>query len=574
MRPIFSFLLSFIYLATCAQNLITPFEKSKGEQTATYFECMEYYRKLDKISSKISLAHIGTTDAGYPCEVALYSNDGRFDPKTWHRQNKLVILIINGIHPGEPDGVDASMMLLRDLNNGSVPMPDNVALAVIPLYNVGGALNRSSFSRVNQNGPKSYGFRGNAQNLDLNRDFTKNDSRNARAFAQIFHWLDPDIQVDNHVSDGADYQHTMTLLTTQWNKLGGELGKYLHDVFEPAIYQSMEKKGWPMCPYVNFEEGNPEKGWTAFYDPPRFSSGYATLFNTLAFIPETHMLKPFRDRVYSTYALMRTVIEEGSKHSQEVIQRRKQNIADDLQKTEFALSWQPDTNRSDWIHFKGYESYFKPSEVTGAQRLFYDHSKPFEKLVKFNDYFRPEKFVVCPKEYIIPQGWQDIIDLLRLNGVVMRQLPRDSIIQVQSYHIEEYKSLPKPYEKHHKNSGVRVLASSQQISFLKGDYLVNTNQSCRRFLIEMLEPTGDDSYFSWNFFDAILQQKEGYSEYRWEDLAAVYLKDHPDLKAKFEEKKKTDTEFARNPSAQLDFVYKNSPYFESAYLRYPVYRIR
>ncbi len=205
--------------------------------------------------------------------------------------------------------------------------------------------------------------------------------------------------------------------------------------------------------------------------------------------------------------------------------------------------------------------------------MFYDHSKPFEKLVKFNDYFRPEKFVSRPRQYIIPQGWHDIIDLLRLNGVLMRQLPRDSIIQVEAYHIEEYKSLQKPYEKHHKNSGVRVVASNQLINFLKGDYLINTNQSCRRFLIEMLEPTGDDSYFSWNFFDAVLQQKEGYSDYRWEDLAAAWLKDHPELRTKLEEKKKTDADFARSPSSQLDFVYKNSPYCEPAFLRYPVYRI-
>jgi len=184
-----------------------------------------------------------------------------------------VILINNGIHPGEPDGVDASMLLLRDLVQRKVSLPDNVALAVIPLYNIGGALNRSPFSRVNQNGPESYGFRGNAQNLDLNRDFTKNDSRNARSFVRIFHWVNPDLQIDNHVSEGADYQYTMTLLPSQWNKLGGGLGTFLHDVFQPALFAGMEKKGWPMTPYVNFEEGNPSRGWDAFYDEPRYSTG-------------------------------------------------------------------------------------------------------------------------------------------------------------------------------------------------------------------------------------------------------------------------------------------------------------
>src|SRR5205085_10849189 len=128
----------------------------------------------------------------------------------------------------------------------------NVVLAFIPVYNIGGCLNRNSNTRVNQNGPEEYGFRGNSQNLDLNRDFTKCDSKEARSFAQLFHYLNPDIFIDNHVSDGADYQHTMTLITTQYDKLG-TLGTYLKNTFEPAIYSGMKQKGWDMVPYVNFE---------------------------------------------------------------------------------------------------------------------------------------------------------------------------------------------------------------------------------------------------------------------------------------------------------------------------------
>ena len=185
------------------------------------------------------------------------------------------------------------MMLARDLVNGKISFPANVAVAIIPVYNIGGCLNRNSHSRVNQNGPVEYGFRGNSQNLDLNRDFTKCDSREARSFASIFQLLKPDIFIDNHVSDGADYQHTMTLITTQYNKLGGNLGQWLKKTFEPALYKSMTDKGWDMVPYVDFEATDLNKGMQMFYDPPRYSSGYAALFNTLAFVPETHMLKPF-----------------------------------------------------------------------------------------------------------------------------------------------------------------------------------------------------------------------------------------------------------------------------------------
>ena len=560
-------------LSVCAQSLITTFEKSGGRETATYFECIDFYQRLDKISSKISIKRMGWSDAGYPYHIILYSNDEKFDPVQWHRQNKIVILIINGIHPGEPDGVDASMLLLRDLSEGKIGMPGNVVLAVIPLYNIGGALNRNSFSRVNQDGPASYGFRSNAQNLDLNRDFTKNDSRDARSFVQLFHWLNPDIQIDNHVSDGADYQHTMTLISTQWNKLGGETGKFMHDIFDPALFGSMEKKNWPVCPYVNVEEGNTENGWEAFYDSPRYSSGYAALFHTIAYMSETHILKPFKDRVHATYALIQSIIELSAAHAKEIIAKRKQDIAADQQKKEFALSWKADSNRFDNILFKGYAVSYKQSEITGQQRLFYDHARPFEKKIRLYDYFSGEQWVNAPKSYLIPQGWHEVIDLLKENGVRMQRLANDSTIEVEAYHIDAYNTYPAAYEKHHRNTDVKVSATLQPIKFLRGDYIIAVNQPAKRFLIEMLEPTGNDSYFSWNFFDAILQQKESYSDYRWEDIATSYLKAHPELKNKLEEEKKTDTSFAKNASAQLEFIYKHSPYYEPEHLRYPVYRL-
>jgi Zinc carboxypeptidase len=569
--PIITFLL--ISLRSPSQTMVTPFEQSNGVRTATYFECIDFYKRLDKASPKLAIREMGMSDAGYPYHVVLYSNDGQFDPAGWHRQNKVVILINNGIHPGEPDGVDASMLLLRDLVEGKATLPDNVALAVIPLYNIGGALNRGSFSRVNQNGPESYGFRGNAQNLDLNRDFTKCDSRNARSFAHIFHWVNPDIQVDNHVSDGADYQHTMTLISSQWNKLGGQLGAFLHDTFQPALFAGMEKKGWPMCPYVNFEEGSPEEGWEAFYDEPRYSSGYATLFHTIAFMPETHMLKPFRDRVHSTYALMEVMIRQASEHAKEIIKKRKEDFAEDLQKDKFALHWKVDTTQLDKIIFSGYTAAHKTSEVTGLPRLFYDHTQPFKKEVRYFDYFAPDEFIATPKAYIIPQGWHDVVDLLQLNGVLLQRIKKDTQIVVAAYHIDDYRSSSRAYEKHHRNTGVKTSVSNVPVTFRRGDYIIPTDQGARRFLVEMLEPTGDDSYFSWNFFDAILQQKEGYSDYRWEDVAAGWLKDHPDLREKLDDRKRTDTAFARNAEAQLDFVYRHSPYYEPAHLRYPVYRV-
>ena len=567
---IFSTILLFSFAISTAQQC--RFEKTNGKETATYFEAIDWYKQLDKISPLVVVKQMGITDAGYPLHLVLVSNDAKFDIAKWRRQKKVVILINNGIHPGEPDGIDASMMLVRDIVAKKIKLPGNIALAFIPVYNIGGSLNRGSFSRVNQNGPVEYGFRGNSQNLDLNRDFTKCDSREARAFTEIFHLLDPDILMDNHVSDGADYQHTMTLLTTQYEKLGGELGDWLKQSFEPQLYQSMSAKGWEMTPYVNFETASPDSGMEMFYDPPRYSSGFAALFQTIAFVPETHMLKPYEDRVHATYALMQAMIEKASANAVELItQRNKAKVAVMMQDT-FPLSWQPDSTKNSIVKFMGYQQAYKTSDATGLKRMYYDHDKPFAKDVRFFDVFTPASLIKKPTAYIIPHGWNAVIDLLKLNGAILQPFLRDTLLEVEAYHIYDYKSYPRPYEKHHKNHDVKVSVKKKLIKFLKGDLYIPMNQRANRYIMEMLEPTGDDSFFAWNFFDAILQQKEGYSDYRWDDIAAQVLKNNPALQKKLQDKKREDAQFASNASAQLDFIYKNSPYHEPVHLRYPVFR--
>lgn len=565
--------LPLILFTIMAQSQQTVFEKSKGKETATYFEAIRYYKELAGHSSMIKFETMNQTDAGYPLNLVMISNDKAFDPVSWHKGHKVVILINNGIHPGEPDGIDASMMLVRDIINKKIALPYNVAIGVIPVYNIGGALNRNSFSRVNQNGPVSYGFRGNAQNLDLNRDFTKCDSKNARSFTEIFHFLNPDILVDTHVSDGADYQHTMTLITTQYDKLGKELGGWVKKVFEPSLFKGMKEKNWDMVPYVNVEDSDPSKGFSMFYDSPRYSSGYAALFSTISFMPETHMLKPYKQRVQSTYDLLLTMIQQAGINAKQLLLARKKAIENTIKEDSFPLSWKLDNTPFRMIPFKGYEAGYKKSEATGLPVLFYDHNKPFSKEVKYKDSFLPQQIISKAKTYIIPQGWWTVIDLLKLNGVIMERLKKDSLIEVNAYHIESLKSLPRAYEKHHRNYQVVVSDKNEKIQFLKGDYVINLNQPANRYLTQMLEPTGDDSFFSWNFFDAILQEKEGYSEYRWNDIAVEYLKDHPELKDKLDAKKQSDSAFAKNASAQFEFIYKNSPYYEPAHLRYPVYRI-
>jgi hypothetical protein len=573
MRTLFFSLFLLFSLAALSQNFVTHFEQSSGTESPSYPQIIQWWKKLDAAFPTIQIREMGPSDAGYPLHLILVSTDKIFDLKTIKAKGKNIIFINNGIHPGEPDGIDASMLLVRDIVQGKYRLPSGIVLAFIPVYNIGGALNRSTNYRIDQNGPVEKGFRGNAQNLDLNRDFIKMDSKNASSFARIFTLLDPDVFIDNHVSNGADYQHVMTLLTSQHNKLGGVMGEFMNKIFEPALYPLMKEKGFDLVPYVNHFGETPDKGWPEFFDSPRYGSGYGTLWNTFSFVPETHMLKPYPQRVAATKALMESFIEFTAQHGKEITRLRKETTKRQQQQTSFPLAWKWDQTKSSEILFKGYEAGTKKSEVSGLDRLYYDRNKPYEKRIPFYNNYTDTLSVEKPLAYLIPQGWWKVIERLQANGIQMQLLKKDTILEVEAYSIIDYTSSPRPYEGHHLNSRVQVSKTIKKLSFRKGDYLIPLAQKGVRFLMETLEPQAMDSYFAWNLFDPILGQKEGFSDYVFEETAAAYLKAHPELRQKLEVRKKGDAALAKSANAQLSFIYQNSPFFEGAFQLYPIYRL-
>lgn len=570
MRKLFLLCLLSMRLKAIAQK--TPFELSGKTATTTYTEAISYYEKLDKSYPAAKLLTYGHTDFGKPLHLLVLSRDGVFDPVQLRKQNKRILLINNGIHPGEPEGIDASMMLARDLLKAD-NLPKDVVICIIPIYNIDGSFNRSGTSRANQNGPLAYGFRGNSKNLDLNRDFIKTDSKNSAAFQLIFNTWQPEIFVDTHTSNGADYQYVMTLIPTQKDKLNPILSDYLTKTLVPDLYRRMEKLGYPMIPYVNSIGETPETGITGFIESPRYSTGYTTLHNTIGFMPETHMLKSYDLRVDATYKLLQTYIEVVERDAKIIgLNKTKADESVAIQK-EFPLTWKLNKDQVNNIDFKGFEAGQKPSEVSGADRLYYDRSKPYIKSIKEWDKFEPALTVQKPVAYLIPKAWDRAVTLLKLNHVKLRELKTDQKIAVESYYIGDFKTGTRPYEGHYLHSGVELRAVPQQLQYYAGDYVVYVNQPTNRYIVETLEPQATDSYFNWNFFDSILDMKEHYSAYVFEDTAAELLKNNSDLKSKLEAKKLADPEFEKNGAAQLDFVYKNSDYYEKTHNRYPVARL-
>jgi len=565
----------FLTLSVFAQKnnkYSTFFEKGNGNESATYQETIAFYKLLANDFPNIQIQEMGLTDSGEPLHIVVFNPEKQFD-FTEIQKNKAVLLINNGIHAGEPDGIDATMQLFRDLALNKISIPKNTVLVTIPVYNIGGALNRNSTSRVNQDGPEEYGFRGNARNYDLNRDFIKSDTRNTKSFVEIFRKINPDVFIDNHVSNGADYQYKLTYIMTQHNKLGTVLGTYLNAEMMPSIVSDLNKKNIQITPYVNAFEETPDKGFAQFFESPRFATGYTSLFNTIGFVVETHMLKKYADRVKATYEYMTSTIAFTDKNYLKIKELRLKNGEQYLPANSYTIKWKIDSTKATTTPFLGYEASYKKSEVTTGNRLFYDRTKPYKKDIPYFKEFKSVKEVIIPEAYIIPKGFWNVIDLLKNNGITYSQLKKDTLIEVESYKIVDYKTANSAFEGHYPHRDTQIASKTKKVAFAKGDYLISTHQKGVKYLLETLEPEAIDSFFNWNFFDTMLQQKEGYSEYVFEDLAAQLLKENPKLKTELEQKRLDDPKFAKDNEAQLDWVYKNSIYYETAHLQYPVYRV-
>lgn len=566
------------YMALCilTGNDATAQHRAFDVDTSlTWQSCIEGYRQLDLKSEFATLTEAGKTDIGKPLHLFIINKDKVFYPELFDRK-KVVLFINNGIHPGEPDGIDASLIWCRELldpNNVLNQLLDSVIVCVIPVYNVDGCLNRSDNSRVNQDGPKEYGFRGNARNLDLNRDFIKCDSENAKSFAKIFRRLKPTVFVDTHVSNGADYPYTMTLISTQSDKLGGTAGNYLREQMTPSLFAEMKNKGWEMCPYVNTMGRTPESGLVEFLESPRFASGYAALFNTLGFITETHMLKPFAQRTESTYQFLVTLMEYCDNNAKELVKVKKVADLEMIERSNFPVNWSTDTTLHREIEFSGFEAVETNSEINNGKRTYYDHDKPWQKQIRYYDRCQASCQVRAPRYYLIPQAWKEVILRLELNGVLMQRIKNDTMVEVEVSYIEDLHTHSDPYEGHYPHDKVQIRNETQLLQFYSGDYLIPLQQEARRYLIETLDPRGEDSFFAWNYFDSCLQQKEWFSDYVFEDKAAALIKDHPELVAQLEDAMKQDEDLASSHWLQLYWIYKHSPYYEKSAFRYPVYRI-
>ncbi len=555
-------------------DLRTTYELGNHNQTTTWLECITFYQDLAaRYPHVLHFEQIGLSDSGVPIHAGVVSADGVFDREQIKRAGRTVFFNNNGIHPGEPEGIDACMAIVRDLCTDSARLAalGSTVLLFIPIYNVDGSLNRANTSRVNQDGPEQFGFRGNSRHLDLNRDFIKCDSLNAQVFNRLLASWDPDVMVDTHTSNGADYPYTMTLIHTQTDKLGNGLGPFLQDTMLPHIFAAMESAGWPTCPYVNPVKDSPDHGIAEFLEVPRFSTGFAALHHVIGFMPETHMLKPFADRYASMRALLDITMAFTIEHGEQIKQLRAQAKAAGRTQAEWPIHWAMNEEQPSTFPFKGYAAQYTPSILGDYQRLSYDRSQPWERDIAYYNRFDADVTVAAPKAYVVPQAWREVIERLRWNGVEMSRITAEQTLTARYYHIASVGTRATAYEGHMFHDTVEVEARTGQFTVQAGDYVVSLEQDNARYAVETLEPQAHDSFFRWGFFNSVLEKKEAFSDYVFEDMASELLRDEPALAAKFAEWKAANPALLSNQEAVLDFIFEHCQRFaEPEWRRYPV----
>ena len=559
-----------------------PLADADNNLTPTWKQAIATFEALAIEMPNATLIEIGKSDVGRPIHAFVLSKDAQnldhLDSlkRLRSKQNaKATLLINNAIHPGEPCGVDASIEWVRSLKgnrrklNGMLAKVDVV---IIPMYNVGGALNRNCCTRTNQDGPENYGFRGNARNLDLNRDFIKMDSRNARSFVRLYHAIDPDVFIDTHTSNGADYPFAMTLITTQANKAGPIIGPYLKEIMQPYLFGAMAELEEPIVPYVNTRNETPESGIIEFLETPRYSTGFTTLFGTLGFTTEAHMLKSFPIRVEATVKMIECIAgftRDNARAIQALRVQEKQRVAN---ASNFPVHWELDERDSIMIPFQGYAARREISNVTGDIRLKYDHDETWNHEIPFFGHFSANEIAEVPSFYVLPQAWREVAERCAWNGVQMEALEADTIMDLKVTYIKGMVARSSAYEGHHINRLDSIETRIEPVRLFKGDWVIPAGQVQARFLAETFDPRGHDSFFTWNFFDSAMQQKEYYSSYVFEETALDMLEANSELKAQFTEAKAENESMANSSRAQLNWLYEHSKHFEGTVNRYPIFQ--
>lgn len=561
----------------------TRAEISDYRETARYDETMAYCRRLAEASEFVHIEAIGRSPEGREVVALVASLDKAFTPEAARATGKEIVLVNACIHAGECEGKDAGLALLRDLlirgqarTNGLL---DHAILLFVPIHSVDGHERFGPFNRINQNGPSDgMGWRTTAQNLNLNRDWLKADAPEMRAVLDLFRrWL-PDMLIDTHTTDGADYQYDLTYSLEKFANQHPAIVAWQKEAFDGAILPTMTRMGHKLAPYITLKNNlDPGDGFADGGAPPRFSTGYAAAQNRCALLVETHMLKDYRTRVVATYDLLAQVLACIKKSPGTL---RRATAAADAETAAgklprpFPLTLQADETRSTPFSFLGFAWTRELSAISGRPWIRYDAAKPVTVTIPFFNDVRPETTVEPPTAgYLVPAAWTVALERLRVHGVEFTTLTKPLTVEVGTYRFDKVVWEPKPFENHHQVKDFAAQHIRRTMTFPAGSAFVDLRQRAAKVAVHLLEPAGPDSLLRWGYFDAIFEQKEYADEYIMEKYAREMLAKDPALFAEFERQLMSDKDFAGSAGARLDFFFNRTPFQDERLNVYPIGRV-
>ncbi len=591
--PLLAGALAALVLAPSPADWQTPAERSGFAKTPSYDDTMTYLRRIAAAApGQVRIETFGKTGEGRDLVAVIASKDGVFDPDALHRAGRPIVLIQNGIHAGEIDGKDASLVLLRDMvvTKSQKALLDRAVVVILPIYNADAHERSGPYNRINQNGPEEMGWRTTAINLNLNRDYMKADAPETRAFLRLWNrWL-PDYFVDDHVTDGSDYQYDVTYQCDWTPDVVPAIAEWQRRVVEPYLAQSVAQAGHVAGPYIDPKDpADLSKGMITWPSLPRYSNGYATVQNRPGVLVEMHMLKDYRTRVGGNYAILRGLLELVNRDADALVRMNREADGATIAagkapgRSPMPLLLVSDGTTEPFV-YKGFRSQTSLSEVSGGRRLSYT-ADPTEVTIPRETGFVAAVSVVPPAAYIVPTQWTEVIDVLAAQGIRMFKTSRPWEGEVETYRCDEPRWNPRPFE------GRQVLFSPgegtpksdaalgacrvvrEKIAYPAGSAVVPLDQRAAKVAIHLLEPQGPDSFVAWGFFNAIFEQKEFGEDYVVEKLAREMLAKDPRLAAEFEAKLAADPKFARSPKARLAFFYDRSPWRDPKMGLYPVGRL-
>lgn len=579
MKSILTFLILFGSVILFSQQKEnqwqTIFEKSGGISTADYNESIEYFQNIADHSQIAEMYEFGVTPQGRKLYYLVVNKNGNYSPE---QNEKPVVFVQNGIHSGEIEGKDASMLLLREIliTEEKKNIIENLTLIVIPVLNADGHERKSKYNRINQNGPEEMGWRTTAHNYNLNRDYTKADAPEMQALLKLFTtWL-PEVYIDNHTTNGLDFQYVLTYGIEKYQNTRSVLADWTRNEFIPYFENTLNEREVLTAPYFWYlERGNVSTGVTDWVSTPRFSHGYAAYQNRIGLLIETHMLKPYDDRVFATKEAMEVVLEyvnENSDRIVEMVSAADTEAIDEYYHKGKALpiEFKSTSDYDDFI-FKGFKPVVTESFITGTNITTYSNEK-FTDTIKYYSYKQVVDSITLPKAYIIPQEWGKIVDKVLLHGIKVEKLDKEKEFNVEKYKFYDIEFAQNSYEGRQRVSADYEVIK-EKVKTNIGDYVVFLNQRNAPLIGYLLEPKTEDSFLRWGFMNQIFERKEYFEYYSMQPIADEILNNNPPLKEEFLKKLESDENFKNNPYARMNFFYEQTPYFDEKYNVYPILRV-